>query len=105
MKVLILAAGYGTRLYPLVKDTPKPLLQIGNRPLIDFLLERVGGLKDLSEVMVVTNNKFANHFKEWARGHKRYKVPITIINDGTETPDDRLGSVGDINYALEQEPM
>ena len=105
MKVLILAAGYGTRLYPLVKDTPKPLLQIGNRPLIDFLLDRVANLKDLSEVLVVTNNKFTAHFKEWAKKQKKYKVPITIINDGTETPDDRLGSVGDINFTLEQEPM
>ena len=105
MKVLILAAGYGTRLYPLVKDTPKPLLQIGDRPLIDFLLDKVAGLEDLTEVMVVTNNKFDSHFREWARGHKRYKVPITIINDGTETPDDRLGSVGDISFVLEQDPI
>jgi len=103
MKVLILAAGYGTRLYPLVKDTPKPLLKIGEKPLINFLLEKVEGLKDLTEVLVVTNNKFAATFKDWAKQQKKYKVPITIINDGTETPDDRLGSVGDINFTLENE--
>jgi glucose-1-phosphate thymidylyltransferase len=105
MKVLILAAGYGTRLYPLVKDTPKPLLKIGEKPLINFLLEKIAGLKGLSEVLVVTNNKFANVFRDWAKDHKRFKVPVTIINDGTETPDDRLGSVGDINFVLENEPI
>ena len=105
MKVLILAAGYGTRLYPLVKDTPKPLLQIGTKPLIDFLLEKVVDLKGLNEVMVVTNNKFAAVFQDWAKIHKKYPIPVTIINDGTETPDDRLGSVGDINFVLENEPM
>src|SRR3989338_8733767 len=103
MKVLILAAGYGTRLYPLVKDTPKPLLKIGDKPLINYLLEKIGGLNGLTEVLVVTNNKFAAVFKEWAKKQKGYVVPITIINDGTETPDDRLGSVGDINFVLEKE--
>ena len=92
-------------MYPLVKDTPKPLLNIGARPLIDFLLDKVGGLKDLTEVLVVTNNKFATHFRDWAKKHKRYQVPVTIINDGTETPDDRLGSVGDINFVLDNEPF
>jgi len=101
MKVLILAAGYGTRLYPVVKDTPKPLLDIGGRPLIDYLLDKVRGFADLSEVLVVTNDKFYGMFRLWAKKNADFSAPITVINDGTRSPDDRLGSIGDIRYVLQ----
>ncbi|MDD3375420.1 MAG: nucleotidyltransferase family protein [Candidatus Omnitrophica bacterium] len=102
MKTLILAAGYGTRLYPLTKDQPKPLLPIGDKPLIDHLIEKVKNASDLSEVYVVTNDKFFEHFKDWASGKKDFSFPITIINDKTETPEDRLGSIGDIRFVANQ---
>ena len=35
MKCMILAAGYGKRMMPLTKETPKPLLKIGNETLLD----------------------------------------------------------------------
>jgi glucose-1-phosphate thymidylyltransferase len=101
MKVLILAAGYGTRLYPLTKDRPKPLLPIEpNKPLINYLVERVTGAKELSEIYVITNDKFFEKFQQWAASFTTCAVPITIINDGTKTPEDRLGSIGDIDFTL-----
>ncbi len=102
MKALILAAGYGTRLYSVVKDTPKPLLMIGNRPLVDHLLERIKMLPELDEVLVVTNNKFFTHFSEWAETKKDWGIPFTIINDKTTAPENRLGSVGDIHFAVQE---
>jgi glucose-1-phosphate thymidylyltransferase len=105
MKVLILAAGYGTRLYPLIMDTPKPLLPIGDQPLINHLLDRIEGLKRLKEVIVVTNHKFYGHFLKWADQNKNFVVPIKILDDGTNSPDDRLGSVGDILFALKNHPV
>ena len=38
MKVLILAVGYATRLYPLTLDTPKPLLPIGDKVMVEHIL-------------------------------------------------------------------
>ena len=105
MKVLILAAGYGTRLYPLVVDTPKPLLEVKGRYLIDYTLDKVGGLKGLSEVLVVTNNKFFEVFQNWAKEHAKFPAKITVINDGTKSPDDRLGSVGDINFVINDQEI
>ena len=101
MKVLILAAGYGTRLYPLVKDTPKPLLQVAKKPLINHLMDKIAGFEDLKEVLVVTNNKFHTHFLQWAEKNKKFSAAIHIINDGTNSPEDRLGSVGDIRFVLQ----
>jgi len=101
MKVLILAAGYGTRLYPLTKDRPKPLLTIEpKKPLINYLVERVADLKGLTEIFVVSNDKFFGQFQQWAKSFSHLSASITIINDGTKTPEDRLGSIGDIDFTV-----
>jgi len=102
MKVLILAAGYGTRLYPLVKDTPKALLDINEKPLINYILDRIENVDGLDEVLLVTNNKFSDIFEEWVQKQSSFPHPIRVINDRTETPENRLGSIGDIEYALKE---
>ena len=103
MKILILAAGYGTRLASIAKDTPKPLLAIHNKPMIDYILEKVADLPETSEVVVVTNNKFCSHFERWAQSKEDLRVKIRIVNDGTDTPEQRLGSVGDIRFVWKKE--
>ncbi|HPN89079.1 MAG TPA: nucleotidyltransferase family protein [Candidatus Omnitrophota bacterium] len=102
MKILILAAGYGTRLYPLVKDTPKAFLDIQDKPLIAHVIDKIKIAPDLNEFLVVTNNKFFKAFDEWA---KRQAFNVRVINDGTETPEQRLGSIGDIQFVLKQHPF
>ncbi len=100
MIALILAAGYGTRLYPLTKDTPKPLLPIQGRPLVDYLLDKLASSSELKSIYLVTNDKFAGHFERWAMSHKNFKAPVNIVNDGTTTNENRLGSMGDIKFVL-----
>ncbi|MFC1510084.1 nucleotidyltransferase family protein [Candidatus Omnitrophota bacterium] len=101
MKALILAAGYGTRLYSIIKDTPKALLEVNHKSLVNYILDRLRNVKDLNEVILVTNEKFASIFEEWAAAQD-YFCPIRIVNDGTTTPEDRLGSIGDIDFAIKQ---
>lgn len=100
MKVLILAAGYGTRLYPLIKDTPKALLEINNKSLLNYIFDRIGKIDGLNEVILVTNDKFYLAFDQWAKRQIEFSQPITIVNDKTKTPEDRLGSIGDIDFVL-----
>ena len=102
MKALILAAGYGTRLASVIKDTPKPLIPVGNRPLIDYVVDKLADIKSLSEIVVVSNNKFTPHFQKWAASRSGLK--IRIVNDGTNAPEERLGSVGDIRFVWQKEP-
>ncbi|MDD5069359.1 MAG: nucleotidyltransferase family protein [Candidatus Omnitrophica bacterium] len=100
MNVVILAAGYGTRLYPLTKNTAKPLLLVNGKPIINFILDKVYGLsKDykISRIKVVSNNKFYNDFKKW---NEKYKVNAEIINDGTNCPQERKGAILAIKYAI-----
>ena len=97
MKALVLAAGYATRLYPLTLDRPKALLEVGGRPMLDHVLERLEEM-GVDETIVVTNAKFTPHFEEWAAGRSR----VRIVNDGTTSNDDRLGAIGDTGFVLDQ---
>lgn len=100
MKCIILCAGYATRLYPLTKDRPKHLLQIRGKTILDHLLARLP-LQIIDHIYLVTNDKFYHNFVEW-QAQQTYPVPITVFNDHTRSNDDRLGSIGDLNYVFEQ---
>lgn len=102
MQVLILAAGYGTRLYPLTKDTPKPLLPCNGKPIINYLLDKVKGFSGLRDITVITNDRFTKHFEQWKNAERKFPVPIRVVNDGTTTPENRLGAMGDINFVLQK---
>jgi glucose-1-phosphate thymidylyltransferase len=97
VKALVLAAGYATRLYPLTLDRPKPLLEVGGRPLLDWVLERLQAM-GVDETIVVTNAKFTPHFEEWAAD----KEGVTVLNDGTTSNEDRLGAIGDVGFVLDE---
>ena len=101
MKGLVLAAGYATRLYPLTKNQPKPLLEIAGKSILDYIVEKMEKVEAIDEIIIVTNDKFTSHFEEWAK-QSDYKKPLTVINDGTTTNDNRLGAIGDIQFVIEQ---
>ncbi|MFC1699505.1 nucleotidyltransferase family protein [Candidatus Omnitrophota bacterium] len=102
MKCLILAAGYATRMYPLTLNTPKPLLSVGGKPAIEHIIARIDEIDEIDEIFVVTNKKFFQHFKQW-QDKFRSKIPIKILNDGTASENDRLGAIGDMDFAINQE--
>lgn len=100
MNALVLAAGYATRLYPLTRDCPKALLPIGGRPIIDYLLDDLETLPGMTHIYVVTNHRFIGRFQEWADAHPGGKR-LVLLDDGSHTPDDRRGAIGDIAWAIE----
>lgn len=100
MKGLILAAGYGTRLYPLTLDRPKPLVKVGGQTILERLLRKLEAIKSCDEVYIVTNDKFHGMLVKWVQG-RNFSVKIDIINDKTTSNEDRLGAIGDINLVLE----
>ena len=98
MKMIILAAGYATRLYPLTEDRPKPLLPVGEKTILDWLLDDVETCALVDGYVVVSNHKFAGHFRAWAQGRG---LPVAVVDDGTSTNEARLGAVRDIQFAVE----
>ena len=104
MNVLILAAGYATRLYPLTLNKAKPLLVVGGKPIIEWLVDNLAGVPDLETIYVVTNDKFAADFEAWSQGYQKRHPEFTfsIVNDGSTSDDDKLGAIGDINFVVTQ---
>ncbi len=101
MKCILLCAGYATRLFPLTENFPKALLQIGDKPLLNYILDEVNTLDKVDEIYLITNQKYTPHFKKWAEEVNNIK-PITVFNDGTTTNEDRLGAIGDIQFVIEK---
>ena len=103
MKSIILAAGYAIRMYPLTKDRPKALLNIAGKPLINYLLKKVDEIEVIDEIFIVTNNKFYDLFCEWLYSYGNiFSKKIRIINDGTNSNEDRLGGIGDLGYCIDK---
>jgi len=100
MTGIILAAGYGTRMRSVSATVPKPLLPVGDRTVIDYLLDHLAGIPGLGRLVLVTNALSHDRFVAWA--HTRSPQPIEIINDGTRSNDERLGAIGDLRFALRQ---
>jgi glucose-1-phosphate thymidylyltransferase len=107
MKVLILAAGYATRLYPLTLTQPKPLLPVAGKPMIEYVLDNLAPIGGIDRVYVVTNNKFAGHFQQWADGYRaaKSKLDFTIVNDRSTDDSNKLGAIGDLNLVLTREKL
>lgn len=101
MKCILLCAGYATRLFPLTENFPKALLEIGGRPLLDYTLDEINSIDKIDEIYLVTNTKYAQHFKDWA-AKKIDSKKITIFDDGTTSNDNRLGAIGDIKFVIDQ---
>jgi glucose-1-phosphate thymidylyltransferase len=100
MKAIILAAGYATRLYPLTKEYPKPLLTVGKRPIIDYIMDKFSEIDEINEIIVATNSKFVSIFNTWAYELKS-KKRLTVIDDLTRSHADRRGAIGDMLFVIE----
>src|SRR5687767_7725646 len=103
MKAILLCAGYATRLYPLTENQPKPLLPIGEKPMLEWILDRLQEVPGLEAVHIVSNHRFAGHFEKWNKDRgSRYPWPIVVTDDQTTTNENRLGAIGDLAYVLKK---
>ncbi|MBO7304418.1 MAG: nucleotidyltransferase family protein [Clostridia bacterium] len=99
MKCLILAAGYATRLYPLTENFPKPLLEIKGKTILDWLVDDIDTLGVVDEYVVISNHKYAEHFRTWA---EKKAQRVTVLDDGTDSNENRLGAVRDVQFAIDK---
>jgi glucose-1-phosphate thymidylyltransferase len=102
MKVIILAAGYATRLYPLTLTQPKPLLPVAGKPIIEYVLDNLAPIGGLDRIYVVTNAKFASRFQQWSDHYRatKAKLDFTVVNDGSTEDANKLGAIGDLHFVL-----
>ncbi|HVF55125.1 MAG TPA: nucleotidyltransferase family protein [Pyrinomonadaceae bacterium] len=107
MKLIILGAGYATRLYPLTLNQPKPLLTVAGKPMIEHVLDNLRPIEEIDHVYVVTNAKFAGHFQKWADSYRGNQSgpDFTIVNDQSTDDSNKLGAIGDLHLVLEREQI
>ncbi len=103
MRAVLLAAGFATRMYPLTRDRAKPLLEVGGRTVIDWLMERVAALPFVDELVVVVNGRFRDDFEAWAR-KRVLSIPLRIVDDGAQDEPEKLGALGDLRLAWHSLP-
>ncbi len=102
MIAIVLAAGYGTRLYPLTENTPKALLPVGDRTILGHLEKKLAAPEiGIRQVILVSNHRFSDKFQEWVRqpGHS---LLWTVLDDGSTSDENRLGSMGDLAFAIKE---
>jgi len=105
MNVLILAAGYATRLYPLTLNKAKPLLDVAGKPMLTWAVDNLRGVDGIETIYIVTNAKFSGDFESWAKDyrHANPEFRFKIVNDGSTSDENKLGAIGDINLVLTRE--
>ena len=101
MDCILLAAGYATRLYPLTKDKPKALLTLGDKTILDMVMEKISEINEIDNVYIVTNHRFAELFVKWAASYKG-RLSVCVIDDGTTSNVNRLGAIGDMHFVIKQ---
>jgi glucose-1-phosphate thymidylyltransferase len=92
MKCLILAAGFGTRLYPHITNQSKALLEYQGKPLLSHLVAKIP--PDIP-VMVSTNLKFEADFRRWQQGIDR---EIDLCIEEIWSDEQKKGAVGSLNF-------
>jgi glucose-1-phosphate thymidylyltransferase len=107
MKIIVLAAGYATRLYPLTLNQPKPLLPVAGKPMVEHVLDNLAPIGGIDRIYVVTNAKFAGHFQKWSDQYRaaRSQFDFTIVNDGSTDDANKLGAIGDIHFVLKTQKV
>ncbi len=100
MKAVILAGGHATRLWPVTKDRAKPLLPLGERPIIDYIIDE---MEDFDEVLISTNEKFADDFEEYIELSGRDNIRVVVEEQDSE--EEKPGTIGAIINILDQEEI
>ena len=96
MKCLILASGFGTRLYPLTMEQAKALLPYRGKPMINHIVDKVP--PDI-DILVNVNKKFAADFYKW-RDNQNRKIDICVEEVSSE--EERLGAVGALHHWIRE---
>ncbi|MEE9405897.1 MAG: nucleotidyltransferase family protein [Candidatus Aenigmarchaeota archaeon] len=102
MKAVILAGGFARRLWPLTKDRAKPLLEVGGKPIIQHILEKLEDLNGIDTIYISTNEKFGGQFQEFLKSYKSGK-PIKLIVEPSGDEGEKLGAIGGWKYLIDRE--
>ena len=104
MIAILLCAGFATRMYPITKNYPKPLLEVGGRPMLDYLMDQLVEIPRLDSLHIVTNEIFYSYFREWEKRWNKIasdnRIKLYLHNDGATKNENRLGAIKDLAFVI-----
>ena len=104
IKAVVLAGGFATRLYPVTQALPKPLLPVGGRPVIDYIIENLEKCDCVDEIIVSTNKRFENHFRNWLEDLNCTKKIRIVVEDASDETQ-KLGTIGALNFLIDSQKL
>ena len=79
-------------------------MSIRKRPILEYIIARLNGIKAVDEIYIITNSKYTKNFVDWGKGFKN-KQRISVIDNGMVKLEERRGSIGDIIFAVEEKEI
>jgi glucose-1-phosphate thymidylyltransferase len=104
MHAIILAGGFAKRLWPLTKDTPKPLLPVGGKPIIEYILEKLVDIDEIKKIHLSVNKKFEPHFEKWAK-ESHLGDMVDVITEPAMTEKQKFGAIGALGFLLKEKDI
>jgi glucose-1-phosphate thymidylyltransferase len=109
MKAIVLAGGYAKRMWPLTLDTPKQLLKINRKPILEYVVEELEHIPDIGKIYISTNSKFAKNFEQWLAKHKKKQKAgskeIEIVVEPAKSEEEKFGSIGAVKYIIDSKNL
>jgi len=99
MKAIVLAGGYAKRLWPLTQEQAKPLVGVGGRPIVSYILDKLDKSKHVEEIIISTNSKFETDFKAWLKT-QNFSKPVKLSIEKTNHEGEKLGAIRGLNFVL-----
>ncbi|MBS3816663.1 MAG: NTP transferase domain-containing protein [Candidatus Thermoplasmatota archaeon] len=99
MNSIILAGGYATRLWPVTKEKAKPLLPLGGKPILSYILDELEELPEMDKIYITTNERFESSFRNYLKEREEERYELLI--EKQEAEEEKYGAIGGIINALE----
>lgn len=99
MKVLILAGGYATRLWPVTKNKAKPLLPLAGKPILDYILDEIEEISEIEKIYITTNERFEESFEKYIE--QRAKEKYELVIEKQEAEEEKYGAIGGMMNVIE----
>ncbi len=100
MKAIVLAGGYAKRLFPLTENRSKALIDVGGKPVIEYIVEKLDKIEDVDEIIISTNARFESDFKQWLAGLGT-KKSVKLVVENSMKEGEKLGAIGGINHTIQ----
>jgi glucose-1-phosphate thymidylyltransferase len=78
MQAIVLAGGFAKRLQPISTHTPKPLLKVGSKAIVDYVIDKILDVEEVSRILVSINLRFKEQFEEWLKSRNLSNASLIV---------------------------